>query len=213
MEIDSSGGSGSETAIKSPPRRNGGRTEGVKDMVIDVETPPSTPGKRGNKSPGQQGKDTQKEGIKSMAMLTNKQKEVLDKWPKEPYTTENIHGEEGDTLHEAEKKVKNHIKNVQGCPKVQQYQGILMQAFGRGKMVDNKIKIQKMITRLLVTSDEVIAPRSSWKDGKRPEMSMMNLWVACQGRIAEKEGILRHFGECFFMCILGVDPGRLLSLP
>ena len=53
MEIDSSGGSGGKTAIKSPPRMNGGKTEGVKDMMIDIETPPSTPGNRGNKSSGQ----------------------------------------------------------------------------------------------------------------------------------------------------------------
>ena len=32
------------------------------------------------------------------------------------------------------------------------------------------------------------------------------------GRIVEMEDILRYFGECFDT-ILGVDPGRLLSLP
>ena len=175
MEIDSSGGSGGETAIKSPPRMNEGKTDGVKDMMIDLETPPSTPSKRGNKNPGQQGK----------LVLTNKQKEMLDKWPKEPFTTETIYGE-GDTLHEAEKQVKKHIKNVQGCPKVLQYQGVLIQVFGRNRNIDNKIEIQKIMARLLATSDEVIVPKSSWKEGKRPEMSMMNLWVACHTIVTGK---------------------------
>ena len=39
LEIDSSGGSGGKTAIKSPLRMNGGKTEGVKDMMI---APPSS---------------------------------------------------------------------------------------------------------------------------------------------------------------------------
>ena len=61
-----------------------------------------------------------------------------------------------------------------------QYQIVLKQAFGNNKSVENKEEIQKIFARLLGTSDDAIVPQNTWQDGKRPEMSLMNLWVACQ---------------------------------
>ena len=42
----------------------------------------------------------------------------------------------------------------------------------------NRIAIQKIFARLLGTEDISITPKEYWKDDKRPDSAMMNLWVA-----------------------------------
>ena len=74
----------------------------------------------------------------SKITLSNKQKEVLAKWPQ---------------TRTANRKLRNILRsNVQGCPRaVEQYQTILKQAFCNNKDINsNKTKIQQIFAACLV---------------------------------------------------------------
>ena len=158
--------------IQDPPKlhstnkeeKKSGSKEGrtIDMMTMGCEsTPPSTPGRKGDKG---QKKENPKKKMGPKLELSNKEKDILSKWPTTGYGPGEIFGE-GDTLHDHEKKVRNNIPDLQGssCPKIKQYQVVLKQLLNR-----NKIDIQKTFAKLIGTQDVTITPKEYWKDGKRP---------------------------------------------
>ena len=104
MEIDSSEGSSERTTPRSLPRcRNDSRGRDMNDMVIELESPPSTPSRKDNKAVKPKGQSPKRwPNNVSRVVLSQKQKDTLAKLPQTPFTAETTFGE-GDTLHEAEK--------------------------------------------------------------------------------------------------------------
>ena len=85
MEIDSSEGSSERTAPRSPPRskKDSEARRDIDDMVIDLDSPPSTPGRKGNKATKPKGlSPKRKPDNVSRVVLSQRQKKTLAKWPR-----------------------------------------------------------------------------------------------------------------------------------
>ena len=87
-------------------------------MTMEGEsTPPSTPGRKGDKG---RKKETPKKKTGPKLELSNKEKDILSKWPTTGYGPGEIFGE-GHRLHNHEKKkVRNNIPNLQNLNPVKQ---------------------------------------------------------------------------------------------